>query len=142
MLAQVSSELASIYAKAKVCSNNGTCYSFEPVLSNIMATSRDYDQLLWAWEGWANATGFFMKDLYTEMISLQNKAARAYGYTDYSQYWIADYETDDFESIYDKLFEQIKPMYQQLHAYVRRKLRNFYGNDKVNSKYIPAHLTG
>ena len=107
-----------------------------------MAKSRDYDKLFWAWKGWANATGPFMKDLYAQRISLSNKVARADGHTDFSQIWMEDFKTDDFESIYDKLFEQIKPMYQQLHAYVRRKLRNFYGNDKVNSKYIPAHLTG
>ena len=107
-----------------------------------MAKSRNYDQLLWAWKGWANATGPFMKELFTESISLQNKAARAYGYTDLSEYWMGDFETVAFESLYDSLFEQLKPYYQHLHAYTRRKLRDFYGSDKVNSQYIPAHLTG
>ena len=107
-----------------------------------MAKSRNYDELLWAWKGWANATGPYMKDFFTESISLQNKAARAYGYTDLSEIWMEDFETSGFEVLYDKLFEQLKPFYQQLHAYTRRKLRDFYGSDKVNSKYIPAHLTG
>ena len=107
-----------------------------------MATSRNYSELLWAWEGWAKATGPFMKEMYTESISLQNKAAKDYGFADLSEYWMDDFETPDFENDYDSLFRQLKPYYEQLHAYVRRKLRNFYGADKINSRYIPAHLTG
>ena len=121
---------------------NEKCYSLEPDLSDIMATSRNYDDLLWAWEGWSNATGPFMKELYTENIALQNKAATENGYKDLSEYWKADFETEDFEKEIDSIFEQLKPLYQQLHAYTRRKLRDFYGADKVSTRYIPAHLLG
>jgi peptidyl-dipeptidase A len=107
-----------------------------------MASSRNYDELLWAWKGWSEATGPKMKHLYTESIALQNKAAKDYGYNDLSEYWMKDFETDNFEKVADEIYEQLKPFYQQLHAYARRKLRNFYGADKVKSRLIPAHLLG
>jgi len=48
-----------------------------------------------------------------------------------------------FEAEVDRLFNQMKPLYEQLHCYTRRKLNLMYG-DKVAPKAgpIPAHLTG
>ena len=34
------------------------------------------------------------------------------------------YESDDFKEQVKGLWEQLKPLYQQLHAYMRRKLRD------------------
>ena len=43
-----------------------------------------------------------------------------------------------------KLFSfQLEPLYLELHAYVRRKLYNYYGADYINlNAPIPAHLLG
>ena len=109
-----------------------------------MGNSRDYDELKWAWTAWRNATGPQMRSLFTEKVSLFNKGAKDSGYTDLSQNWIGDFEDADFESKFDALFVQIKPIYEQLHAYVRRRLINFYGENYFNngSRFIPAHLLG
>ncbi len=40
-----------------------------------MAESQDWEELLWAWEGWRNASGTKMKDNYTKFVQLQNEAA-------------------------------------------------------------------
>ena len=40
-----------------------------------MATSRDWDELLWAWEGWRDVTGRLMPDMYEEYAGLLNHAA-------------------------------------------------------------------
>jgi peptidyl-dipeptidase A len=37
--------------------------------------------------------------------------------------WLRSYEADDFRSQVTELWQQIKPFYLQLHAYVRRHLR-------------------
>ena len=58
--------------------------------------------------------------------------------------WRQVYEVEDFEKQMQDLFEQIKPLYNQLHKYVRRKLKSFY-EGKVEfpkSGHIPAHLLG
>ena len=50
---------------------------------------------------------------------------------------------DEFAAEIDRLWRQVKPLYDQLHCYARRKLNKNYG-DKVVPKTgpIPAHLLG
>lgn len=44
-------------------------------LTDIMATSRDYDELLFAWKGWRDASGKKIKNSYKRYVELSNKAA-------------------------------------------------------------------
>jgi peptidyl-dipeptidase A len=60
-----------------------------------------------------------------------------------AEWWQADYEVPDFEEQLAKLWTDVKPLYQQLHAYVRKRLRDKYGDNIVSEKGpIPAHLLG
>ena len=43
-------------------------------LSDIMANSRSYKRLLYAWEGWHNASGVPLKKHYPRFVELSNKA--------------------------------------------------------------------
>jgi peptidyl-dipeptidase A len=53
------------------------------------------------------------------------------------------YDTETFQTDLEHLLEQLKPLYQNLHTYVRRKLMDIYGEDKFpDSGHIPAHLLG
>jgi peptidyl-dipeptidase A len=144
MKANLASKLQSIYAQAKVCQNS-SCISFDPDITDIFAHSRDYDQLLDIWKGWHDSTGPKMRKMYAQIVELENKAARETGYTDLSQFWMEDFEDDDFENTYDNLFEKVKPIYDQLHLYVRNKLRKVYGSKypkNHDENLIPAHLLG
>jgi peptidyl-dipeptidase A len=146
MYSNLKSQLESIYATAKVCETNGNgCVSLDPEITEIMTKSRDYDRILWAWKGWHDATGPKMRHTYTKIVENQNKGAVFSGYTDLSERWLEDFEDDDFEAVMDGLFAEIKPLYEQLHAYVRRKLAGVYGSKypaNHNPKLIPAHLLG
>lgn len=56
---------------------------------------------------------------------------------------MGEYEEADTEDQFSDLWAEIKPLYQQIHAYVRRLLRIKYGEDVVSAKGpIPAHLLG
>ena len=57
----------------------GKVYNLEPELEKIMATSRDYDELLWAWQSWHNCFGVQMRSLYTQFVNLQNEVAQESG---------------------------------------------------------------
>jgi peptidyl-dipeptidase A len=83
-----------------------------------------------------------MKPLYTELVKVVNQAAQSQGYADASQNWMNELEIDNLETVADDLYEQLKPLYEQLHAYVRRKLSKYYGADKFKSNKIPIHLLG
>jgi peptidyl-dipeptidase A len=146
-MTNLSSQLETIYGTAKVCMPNDSskCVPLDPDLTNTLTNSRDYDELLWAWKGWHDATGPKMRSLYTETVTLQNKGARDSNYKDLSERWIEDFEVKNFEEIVDNLYVQIKPLYEQLHAYARRKIDSFYGahyKSSHNPKLIQAHLLG
>src|SRR5690349_17757794 len=50
---------------------------------------------------------------------------------------------DEFEKETDRLWQQVKPLYDDLHCYVRAQLAKTYGAVKVPAgKPIPAHLLG
>lgn len=43
----------------------------------------------------------------------------------------------------ERAWDQIRPLYEQLHAYVRRKLRDLYGPEKIGREApLPAHILG
>lgn len=44
-----------------------------------MANSRSYKKLLFAWEGWHNASGGPLKEHYVQFVNLSNIASRADG---------------------------------------------------------------
>lgn len=46
-------------------------------LDVIMATSTDYNERLWAWEGWRAEVGKQLRPLYEEYVVLKNEMARA-----------------------------------------------------------------
>ena len=65
------------------------------------------------------------------------------GYEDAGDYWRSWYELDNFEDYVADLWQQVLPLYQQLHAYVRTKLQQTYPNGAFPiSGHIPAHLLG
>jgi peptidyl-dipeptidase A len=58
--------------------------------------------------------------------------------------WRSKYDMppDAFAKEVDRLWEQLKPLYVSLHAYVRWKLREKYGDVVPANGPIPAHLLG
>ncbi|PKU31794.1 angiotensin-converting enzyme [Limosa lapponica baueri] len=137
------SDMETTYSVAKVCRENKDCLPLDPDLTDIMATSRDYDELLFAWKGWRDASGKKIKNNYKRYVELSNKAAVLNGYTDNGAYWRSLYETPTFEEDLERLYLQLQPLYLNLHAYVRRALYKKYGAEHINLKGpIPAHLLG
>ncbi|XP_077996679.1 angiotensin-converting enzyme-like [Glandiceps talaboti] len=139
---QILADMEKIYSTAKVC-RDGECHPLDPDLTATMAKSRDYEELKWAWESWRKETGPKMKDMYEEFVTLANKAAEVNDQPDMGAYWRSWYEMDNLESETQRLWEQLRPFYEQLHAYVRGKLIEVYGSKYVDPNGpIPAHLLG
>ena len=114
-------QMTGIFSKAKVKKD-----SVEYTLANlteIMRTSRSKKKLDWAWRSWRDTVGPPIKSLYTNMIDLLNIGAREHGWIDYGDFLRTDYEMgDDFEISLDAVWSKIKPLYEELHAYVRYML--------------------
>jgi len=113
-------------------------------LSNILVKSRDPKELEEAWAGW-HAIAKPMKKDFVRFVELQNKGARQLGFKDTGALWRSKYDMtpDAFAKEVDRLWEQVKPLYISLHAYVRKRLRETCGPNVVpESGPIPAHLLG
>uniref|UniRef100_UPI003FA6156F Angiotensin-converting enzyme 2 n=1 Tax=Rattus norvegicus TaxID=10116 RepID=UPI003FA6156F len=146
--------MSTIYSTGKVCNsmNPQECFLLEPGLDEIMATSTDYNRRLWAWEGWRAEVGKQLRPLYEEYVVLKNEMARANNYEDYGDYWRGDYEAEGVEGYnynrnqliedVENTFKEIKPLYEQLHAYVRTKLMEVYPSYISPTGCLPAHLLG
>ena len=112
-------------------------------LSEILRTSTDPAKMLDAWRGW-HAISPPMRPLFQKYVELGNKGARELGFADMGAMWRSKYDmpADAFPAEVDRLWEQVKPLYLSLHAYVRWKLREKYGDLVPASGPIPAHLLG
>ncbi|HET9754033.1 MAG TPA: M2 family metallopeptidase [Myxococcales bacterium] len=113
-------------------------------LEKIIDHSRNYDTLLDAWVSWHD-TAREQRPRYARFVELQNEAARGAGFANMGDMWRAGYDMPpaQFEQETDRLWSQVKPLYDSLHCYVRTRLQKTYGKDKVpDGKPIPAHLLG
>uniref|UniRef100_H0UWL7 Angiotensin-converting enzyme n=1 Tax=Cavia porcellus TaxID=10141 RepID=H0UWL7_CAVPO len=140
---QILLDMETTYSVANVCHTNGTCLQLEPDLTNVMATSRKYEELLWVWKGWRDKVGRAILPFFPKYVELTNKAARLNGYIDAGDSWRSMYETPSLEQDLEQIFLELQPLYQNLHAYVRRALHRHYGPEHINLEGpIPAHLLG
>ena len=144
-LSQITASLESDYGKGKWCPDGpqGKCQSLND-LENIMATSRDADELLRVWVGW-HTIAPPMRKRYARMVALANKGARETGFADTGAMWRSNYDMppDAFAAELDRLWQQVRPLYVSLHAYVRWQLEKKYGAGLVSEdRPIPAHLLG
>nr|CAD7392064.1 unnamed protein product [Timema cristinae] len=65
------------------------------------------------------------------------------GFRDAGQQERSLYEDEEFESHIDEVWATVAPLYRQLHTYVRRRLIQQYGSQRVRPDGpIPAHLLG
>ena len=131
------------YGRGQYCRPGGECLDIG-ALSRILATSRNPAELLEAWRGW-HAVGAPMRDRYARFVELSNKGARELGHPNTGAMWRAQYDMtpEQFSAEVDRLWEQVRPLYESLHAYVRARLVEQYGADVVDPDgMIPAHLLG
>lgn len=143
------SNMETIYNTAVFCRyNKPNCSSTEmipldPEITEIMATSKNYDELKYTWEQWHNKSGALMRKDYKKYVETSNEAAKLNNFTDYGDMWRSEYEDKDFIANMKKLWKRVEPLYDELHKYTRSQLLKEYG-DKMNASdpLIPAHLLG
>ncbi|UXI70713.1 M2 family metallopeptidase [Tahibacter amnicola] len=144
-LTQIASRLNAAYGAGKSCTDESrpeTCRNLDQ-LSRTMADDRDWDKDLDAWLSWHNVARGMRKD-YVRFTELVNEGAREMGYGNAGDMWRAAYDMDaaDFRKETDRLWKQVKPLYQELQCYARTKLDQRYPGKMPKDGTIPAHITG
>lgn len=144
-LAQILSSLDGDYGKGKWCPDGDKKPCLDVVaVGKLMATNRNPAELKAAWLGW-HAVGAPMRQRYARMVELGDQGARELGYPDVGALWRSNYDMppDAFAKDMDRLWDQLRPLYLSLHAYVRGQLVKKYGKDVVPPNGpIPAQLLG
>mgnify|MGYP001826435874 CR=1 FL=1 len=140
---EIGTKMGGMYGKGEYCYADETCLDLGH-LSDIMAESRDPNALLEVWNGWRQIAPP-MKELYARQVELANEGASELGFADLGTMWRSAYDMppEDFPGELDRLWGEVKPLYEALHCHVRAKLGEQYGTDLVaQDGPIPAHLLG
>jgi peptidyl-dipeptidase A len=144
-LTRLVASMEATYGRGKYCPKGATgdeCLDIEKI-TQILAENRDPKRLQEVWEGWHTISVPMKKD-YARFVELSNKGAKALGYPDTGVMWRGKYDmpADAFAKELDRLWQQLRPLYVSLHAYVRSRLREKYGADVPEKGPLPAHLLG
>ena len=142
---QLAAQLAGMYGKGKYCVGGDPrqCLGIDD-LDVRMATSRDPKELLDLWTGW-HAIAAPMRPKYARFVELSNQGARELGVADTGALWRSRYDMSDeqFSSELERTWQQLRPLYEELHAYVRFRIIQKYGAPANRPDgMIPAHLLG
>ena len=142
-LAQVLTDMEGQYGAGEYCDDKGQCRQLQE-LEKVLRESRDYDELLDVWQGWRTVSPPY-RTAYQRFVELANQGAKDSGFENLAEAWKSGYDmsTDEFTLEARRLWDQVKPFYEELHCHVRAKLSEEYGEDKVAlDEPIPAHLLG
>lgn len=142
-LAEILTDMEGQYGAGEYCDAAGNCRQLQE-LERVLAESTDYDELLDVWQGWRTVSPAYRAQ-YQRFVEIANQGAKDFGFNDLAQLWKSGYdmEADAFTIEARRLWDQVKPFYEQLHCHVRAKLSQQYGADKVPlDGPIPAHLLG
>ncbi|MBB3939823.1 peptidyl-dipeptidase A [Novosphingobium fluoreni] len=142
-LATLTARLQGIYGKGK-----GTLKG-QPIngsdIEAAMGENRNPAELAEMWTSWHDNVGKPMKADYVKMVELENAGAKELGYADTGALWRSNYDMtpEQFAALTEKLWAEVKPLYDQLHCYTRTKLNEKYGDGvQKASGPIRADLLG
>ena len=123
----IATRLQSQYGKGKGTLNGKPINGSD--IEEAMGTARDPEKLKEMWTSWHNNVGAPMRDDYARLVAIANEGAKELGYRDVGAMWRSGYDmpADEFAREMDRLWAQVKPLYDQLHCYVRAKLNERYG---------------
>ena len=143
-LAGITTSMESTYGRGVYCPGDGEDCLDLPQMERMFAESRDTDELLDLWTGWRTISPP-LRSPYVRFTELANAGARDLGFTDLGELWRAGYDMppDQFTVELERLWTQVRPLYESLHCHVRAKLADEYGSAVVPpDEPIPAHLLG
>ncbi len=142
-LADLKAKLQSSYGKGRATLDG------KPITGDVaeeqMGKLRDPRRLTEVWSSWHNNVGRPMRGDYARMVEIANQGAKELGFNDTGAMWRAGYDMspEEFSALYDKLWGEVKPLYDQLHCYTRAKLSQKYGASvQAESGPIRSDLLG
>ncbi|HVQ07375.1 MAG TPA: M2 family metallopeptidase [Allosphingosinicella sp.] len=126
-LNRISTDLSSQYGRGR-----GTMGGQQLTGNEIearMGTVRDPAQLREMWTSWNDNVGAPMRPQYARMAEISNAGARELGFPDTGAMWRSRYDMtpEQFEQLTERLWNEVKPLYDELHCFTRAGLNRRYG---------------
>lgn len=143
-LATIMTGLESRYGRGEYCPQDGSECLDLPTMERRFAVVRDTDELLGMWAGWRRVSPP-MRGPYERFVELSNAGASELGFADLGDMWRSGYDMppDRFRAELERLWEQVRPLYEALHCHVRAALADEFGTAVVAPDApLPAHLLG
>ncbi|OHC96717.1 MAG: peptidyl-dipeptidase [Sphingomonadales bacterium RIFCSPLOWO2_12_FULL_63_15] len=126
-LNDLSTRLQSTYGKGKGTLNGQPINGSD--IEEKMGSSRNPQELKEMWLSWHDNVGAPMRGDYAKLVDIANAGAKELGFADTGAMWRSKYDmpADDFAKLTDKIWAEVKPLYDELHCYTRTKLNETYG---------------
>jgi len=145
-LTEIATRMEGTYGAGKHCqdpADETSCRNLDQLSKVLASADASFDERTEAWAAWHTISQPMRKD-YQRFVELTGEGAKELGYPDLGTLWRSAYdmEPDAFQAETDRLWGQVKPLYDQLHCYVRAKLHDRYGDKVALDKPIPAQLLG
>ena len=98
-------------------------------LEEKMGTVRNASDLQEMWTSWHTNVGRPMRPDYARLVEIANQGAKELGFSDTGAMWRSRYDMspDEFAAMTDRLWNEVKPLYDQLHCYTRDRLNKKHG---------------
>ena len=148
-LSELATRMRSQYAKGKISLDGKEVARND--LEALMGSLRDPVKLEEIWVKWREVPvasyegGGNMKEDYARLVQIANDGAKELGFEDLGTMWRARYDlpSAEFAAETDRLWGQVKPLYDELQCHVRGKLNEAYGDEAVPlDQPIRADLLG
>lgn len=110
---------------------NGEPISGSDIEAEMGNLERSPEELAEMWESWHNNVGAPMREDYLKMIGIAGEGAQELGFDDLGAMWRSNYDMDpdQFAAETERMWQEVKPLYEALHTFVRSKLNDTYGDD-------------
>lgn len=110
----------------------------------IFKTSNDTKELSYYWRAYRDATGKKIRPIFKDYVFRMNKVAISEDFNDAGDMWryAFDDSTLKFKQTVERLWNEIKPIYNLLHSFVRKRMEIYYEELKGDNNLIPAHILG
>ncbi len=127
-LNQISTDLQSQYGRGRGTMNGETLTGNE--IEARMGTVRDPEDLKEMWTSWNENVGAPMRPQFARMVEIANAGARELGFADTGAMWRSNYDMspDEFAALTERLWNEVRPLYEEIHCFARAGLNRTYGD--------------
>ncbi|XP_053965170.1 angiotensin-converting enzyme-like [Anastrepha ludens] len=117
--------------------------SMVPTILNHVVRTKNLGDLEYFWRQWRSVLAEHdrAKSAFISYVRKLRLAASYNGHITPSRTWYLYYDTDNFQRELEDVVWEIMPLYQELHAYLLKSVRNTYGEKlHADDGVIPAHV--